>query len=72
MMIDHQSRSRNNRAASPTPSEIRSVREAVGLTQTEAATLIHGTMRAWQQYEAGERMMHAGLWELFTTKTAKR
>lgn len=70
-MSNHPNRSRNNRAASPTPAEIRSAREAAGLTQTEAAALIHGTMRAWQQYEAGERMMHAGLWELFTMKARK-
>jgi DNA (cytosine-5)-methyltransferase 1 len=38
------------------------------LTQTAAAALIHGTMRAWQDWEAGARRMHPGLWELFQVK----
>jgi putative transcriptional regulator len=53
----------------PTPAEVRAAREAAGLTQTAAATLIHSTMRAWQEWEAGNRRMHPGLWELFRLKT---
>ena len=43
-------------------------REAFGLTQTEASELIWCSLRAWQQWEAGDRRMHAAFWELFTTK----
>lgn len=56
--------------SAPTPEEIKSARERAGLTQTQAAYLVHGTMRAWQEWEAGNRKMHPGLWELFNIKTA--
>lgn len=59
---------------SPTPTDVRAAREKAGLTQTEAAALVHGTLRAWQGWEAPEgepaaRRMHHGLWELFQLKT---
>ncbi|WP_323505478.1 helix-turn-helix domain-containing protein [Herbaspirillum sp. RTI4] len=53
---------------SPTPAEIRSVRQASGLSQTAAAKLIYSTMRTWQDWEAGKSHMHPGLWELFLQK----
>jgi putative transcriptional regulator len=53
----------------PDPDRIRAARAAAGLTQTQAAELIHGTMRAWQQWEAGQRGMPHGLFELFLIKT---
>jgi putative transcriptional regulator len=66
-MPNHPNRSKSG-AANPKPETIRATRDAAGLTQTEAASLIHGTMRAWQEYEAGNRRMHPGLWELFCMK----
>lgn len=63
-----------NRGASPSPSrnptpeEIRDARGALGLSQRAAAELIHATERAWQEWEAGNRRMHPGLWELFQIK----
>lgn len=59
---------------SPLPAEVRAAREKAGLTQTEAAALVHGTLRAWQGWEAptgqpDARKMHPGLWELFQLKT---
>ena len=42
--------------------------EAVGIAQQEAGELIHGSRRAWQDYESGARKMHPGLWELFQAK----
>lgn len=56
------------RNPSPAPADIRAARQSAGLTQTQAAALIHGTMRAWQEYEAGNRKLHPGLWELFQRK----
>ncbi len=53
---------------SPAPTEIRAARERAGLTQTQAAQLVHGTMRAWQEWESGNRKMNPGLWELFNIK----
>ena len=52
----------------PSADAIRTAREAAGLTQTEASELIWCSLRAWQQWEAGDRRMHAAFWELFTTK----
>jgi putative transcriptional regulator len=63
----------SDRGRSPTPAEIIAAREQAGLTQTEAARKIHGTLRSWQHYEAAEgieshRRMHPGLFELFLIK----
>lgn len=55
---------------SPAPATIAAAREAAGLTQTAAAELVHSALRTWQQWEAGDRKMHPGLWELFRIKTA--
>lgn len=57
---------------SPSPAEIRAAREAAGLSQTEAAATIHHGLRAWQEWEAGNRKMHPSAWELFQIKTKKR
>lgn len=69
-MTGHPNRGRPSAASNPTPEAIRAAREAAGLTQTAAAALIHGTMRAWQDWEAGARRMHPGLWELFQIKAS--
>ena len=61
----------SGRQESPAPADIRAALKAAGLTQTEAARLVHGTLRAWQEWEAGNRQMHPGLWELFALKTAQ-
>jgi len=53
----------------PQGHEIKLARDALGLTQHEAATLIHSTRRTWQDWEAGVARMHCGLWELFKIKT---
>lgn len=53
----------------PTPDQIRHARDAAGLTQTQAAVVVHSKLRTWQQWEAGDRQMHPGLWELFAIKT---
>jgi DNA (cytosine-5)-methyltransferase 1 len=54
---------------SPTPDDIREARSRTGLSQTAAATLIHSTLRTWQDWEAGKAKMHPGLWELFLLKS---
>jgi DNA-binding transcriptional regulator YiaG len=53
----------------PEPDDIRAARTAAGLTQTEAGDLVHASLRTWQQWEAGDRKMHPGLFELFRLKT---
>lgn len=57
---------------SPQPDEIKRARTDAGLTQTEAAALIHCKCRAWQQWEAGDRAMSAAHWELFRIKVRER
>lgn len=54
--------------ANPAPEKIREARESSGLSQTAAAELVHSGLRTWQQWEAGDRKMHPGLWELFCLK----
>ena len=41
------------------------------LTQTQAAHLVHASLRSWQQWEAGDRAMPPGLFELFMIKTGQ-
>ena len=58
----------------PSPPEILASRKAAGLSQTEAAVLVHTSCRTWQQWEAEEgtpshRKMHPAFWELFRIKT---
>ena len=53
---------------SPTPEVVRDARSRAGLTQTQAAALLHTTCRVWQQWEAGDRSMHPAFWELFCIK----
>lgn len=69
-MVSHPNRSRRSPSAArnPKPEEIRAAREAANLTQTEAAVLIHSTLRTWQDWEAGIARMHPALWELFQLK----
>ena len=55
----------------PTPADVKSARAAVGLTQTQAATLIYKKLLAWQRYESGERAMDYALYELFLIKTGQ-
>lgn len=53
----------------PNPNEIKEARQAAGLTQTQAAKLVHVVLSSWQRWEAGERKMHPAYWELFLIKT---
>lgn len=68
MAPSHPNRSGAGPSRNPTPEEIRAARDALGLSQRAAAELIHGTERAWQDWEQGLRRMHPGLWELFQIK----
>jgi DNA-binding transcriptional regulator YiaG len=57
--------------APPTKEEIRAARKAAGITQAEAANLIHHKLRNWQRWEYGENTMHPALWELFRLKASR-
>ncbi|TBV10772.1 transcriptional regulator [Stutzerimonas kirkiae] len=56
---------------SPPPYAVREARIAAGLTQTKAAQTVQASLRAWQQWEAGDRTMPPGLFELFMLKTGQ-
>ena len=57
------------KSKAPQPEQIRAAREQAGLTQEQAAALIGYTMRAWQEWEAGNRGMRKALFELFIQRT---
>ena len=52
----------------PTPNKIVEIIRRYGWTQSEAAVLVHVTLRTWQWWESGKRSMPIGLWELFLIK----
>jgi len=70
-MSNHPNRSRRKDAPgrTPEPSEIIAARNNAGLTQSEAAALVHSNLRAWQRWEAGDTRMHPAIFELFRLKT---
>jgi|JI9StandDraft_1071089.scaffolds.fasta_scaffold06362_12 DNA-binding transcriptional regulator YiaG len=68
MAPSHPNRSGAGPSRNPTPEEIRDARSRIGHSQKAAADMIHATERAWQEWEAGNRRMHPGLWELFQIK----
>ncbi len=55
----------------PTTEQIKAAREAAGLSQTAAAALVYAGMRGWQEWEAGNRTMHPGLWEMCKHKARR-
>ena len=52
----------------PSPELIKSKRNEVGLTQTQAAKLVYRTVQNWQQWESGTRKIDLAAWELFNLK----
>lgn len=69
-MTNHPNRGPKGPSSNPTPTEIRAAREEAGLTQSQAAALVHSSPRNWQQWEdqtggQNARRMHPGLWDLF-------
>lgn len=70
-MTNHPNRGPKGPASNPAPETIRAAREAARMTQTEAALLVHASLRAWQQWEAGDRRMHPGLWSLFRIRSMR-
>lgn len=68
-MANHPNRGARSASSNPPPEQILAARTAAGLTQTQAAELVHATCRRWQEWEAGDYRMHPGLFELFQLKT---
>ena len=53
----------------PTKEDIKKARNAAGLTQAEAADVVHVSVDAWRKWEQGSPINLAA-WELFLIKTA--
>ena len=53
----------------PTKEQIKALRLQKGLTQEQAAEIMHVTTSTWQKWEQGINPMMAALWELFLIKT---
>lgn len=52
----------------PSGSEVKQARQAAGLTQQQAADLVHTESRNWQNWEYDAARMPAATWELFQIK----
>jgi putative transcriptional regulator len=59
---------RNADRKHPKPQPVRAARTAAGLTQAEAAARVQVSLQAWQEWEAGNRRMPPGLWDLVRLK----
>lgn len=54
----------------PTPAQVRAARDAAGLSQAEAAALVHfKAAQRWSEIERGVSPMEPVRWELFRIKT---
>ncbi len=55
-----------------TPAEILQARTAAGLSQAQAASLVHlGSAVRWSEYERGVRVIDPARWELFQLLTGQ-
>lgn len=70
-MTNHPNRGRRGPASNPRPEEVRQARLAAELTQTQAAELVYSSLRAWQQWEAGDRRMHPAIWQWWKHQAAQ-
>ena len=50
-MTNHPNRGPKGPSSNPHPAEIRAAREEAGLTQSQAAALVHSSPRNWQQWK---------------------
>lgn len=57
----------------PTAAEVRRAREKAGMTQAQAAELVHlRNSRRWGEYERDINGMPLATWELFLIKTGQQ
>jgi DNA-binding transcriptional regulator YiaG len=56
----------------PSGAEIAAVRKSAGLTQAQAAELVHlSAAKRWSEYERGTQTIDAARWELFVCKVGR-
>jgi hypothetical protein len=59
---------------SPSPEELKAIREKLGITMEQAAKLVRSAPKTWKGWEQpvgtpGHRRMPVAIWELFVAKT---
>lgn len=52
----------------PRPAEIRALRDRLGLSQAQAAELVHSPVKSFQNWEQGRTPMHPAIFELLGVK----
>jgi len=62
---------RQQRQTEMDPEKLKALRKQHGLSQTEAAALVHVSQRTWARYEAGHKPVPPCVLELFAIKVAK-
>ena len=53
----------------PTAAQISAARERAGLSQQQAADLVHVDIRSWRRWELAERGVNMAAWELFLLRS---
>ena len=53
----------------PTAAQISAARERAGLSQQQAAALVHVDIRSWRRWELAERAVNLAAWELFLLRS---
>lgn len=56
----------------PTPAQIRQTRSSLGLTQADAAKLLHMALRTYNDQERGIAKMGGAAWELMQIKLKEK
>lgn len=73
--MPHGSRDRKRTAAAtPAPAEVRAARAAAKHDVKQAATVIYGTAKAWEEWETdapGARRIHPAFFQLYQLKTGQ-
>ena len=55
----------------PTASQISDARQQAGLSQQQAAALVHVDIRSWRRWELDERAVNLAAWELFLLRAGQ-
>jgi putative transcriptional regulator len=55
----------------PSASQISAAREQAGLSQQQAAALVHVDIRSWRRWELAERAVNLAAWELFLLRAGQ-
>lgn len=74
-MTNHPNRSRRVfgllPTESPTPAQVREMRDQIDMTQEQAAAFVHSSTRTWQAWELGQNPMPMAIWELWHLKIGR-